>query len=208
MLFDRTRPHAFREYRVAPSDAHQTATEQVNRARVRAARSQDCQAWAVHVAKDATRVIVVEAWRDIRAFQDDADAHETGCALYKWAATGGREPTPVQDTTAGVIVIDIFPVWRPLLRPVSAFNIKNGESFNKHPGCISTTVLRGVTAGSIATYARWRSEADFFDAFEMATKAKVSSTQDINDFAIKKTFGLLKPDYHIYDLVEFQGDAV
>jgi heme-degrading monooxygenase HmoA len=207
MLFDRIRPHAFREYRVVPREADKAAKEQANRARERASRSPNCQAWAVHVAKDATRVMAVEAWRDRDAFRVDADANEPSAVLYSWAATGGREPTPVEDPAAGVIVIDVFSVWKPLVRPVSAFNIKNGQSFNKHPGCVSTTVLRGLDVGSIATYARWRSEADFFDAFEIAAKVKVKSTQDINDFAVKKTFGLLRPDYHTYDLFEFQGEA-
>jgi heme-degrading monooxygenase HmoA len=120
-------------------------------------------------------------------------------------STPGQRPadasTPVDDPGAGVIVIDTFAVWRPLLGPVSSFNIRNGEAFNRSPGCISTTVLRGVGVGSIATYARWRSVADFAAAFSTATGKPAQSADDVNRAAARMTFGFIRPDHHSYELV-------
>jgi heme-degrading monooxygenase HmoA len=167
----------------------------------RAARSSALEAFALHCAHDGTRIVTIEAWRDAAAFHRDHDAADPTAALYAWAATGGRNPTPVDDPGAGVIVIDTFAVWRPLLGPVSSFNIRNGEAFNRSPGCISTTVLRGVGVGSIATYARWRSVADFAAAFSTATGKPAQSADDVNRAAARMTFGFIRPDYHSYELV-------
>ncbi len=208
MLFDRHRPHAFREFRGDPSEIDAIAQAQQSALEERAARCDALESYALHLALDRTRVIAVEAWRDAEAYHRDLDAKNQGTGLYTWAGTGGREPTPVEDDSAGFIVIDIFPVWRPLVRPVSAFNLKNGETFNRQPGCISTTVLRGAGVGSIATYARWRTLEDFFAAFEVSTKKKVASTDDINEAAARMTFGFIRPDYHAYDLIAFKGDAL
>jgi hypothetical protein len=200
-LLDRHRSHAFRVFRVSPERAHFEAQAQQWAATERSARATGLQSWAVHLARNRACVIVVEAWRDAASYHSDADAALPGSNLYQWVGTGGRKPTPVNDGSAGVIVIDVFPIWRALSRPVSLFNVKNGEAFNRHPGCISTTVWRGV--GSIATYARWRSEADFFDAFEDAVGVPVSSTDQVNAAASRKTFGLIRPDYNVHELVSF-----
>jgi len=207
MLLDQVRPHAFREYRVAPEQAETAAQRQRDKVVARSRRAAALEAWAVHLAKDLTRVVVVEAWRDAESFRRDPDAREPGAALYAWAGTGGREPTPVEDAHAGVIVIDIFAVWRPLVRPVSAFNLRNGEAFNRQPGCISTTVLRGVGTGRIATYARWRTIDDFLAAFRAVTGKPVASADDINAAAVSMSFGIVRPDYHAYDLFAFKGDV-
>jgi hypothetical protein len=206
-MFDRHRPHAFRVFRVSPERAQSEVQAQQQAATERSARATGLQGWAVHLARNRTCVIVVEAWRDTAAYRADPDARLPGSHLYQWVGTGGREPTPVNDGSAGLIVIDVFPTWRALSLPVSLFNVKNGEAFNRHPGCISTTVLRGVGAGSIATYARWRSEADFFDAFEDAVGAHVSSTDEVNAAASRKTFGLIRPDYNVHELVAFWEHA-
>lgn len=86
-------------------------------------------------------------------------------ALYAWAGTGGVEPTPVTDPAAGVITIDVFGVWKPLIGPVSWFNLRNGAAFDRQPGCHSPTVLRGLPSGRIATYTHWRTPEDFLSAF-------------------------------------------
>ena len=207
MLFDRERPHAFREIRVTPGRAASVAAAERDAAVRRGARSAACQAWAVHVATDGSRVVAVEAWHDVRAFRRDTDADRSGAALFAWVGTGGLEPTPVSDAKAGAIVIDLFSVWRPLAGPVSAFNVRNGEAFNRQPGCVSTTVLRGLTAGRIATYARWRSEADFLAAFTTIMGTPVGSLGDINRAAARKTLGMIRPDYHAYELFATGGDA-
>lgn len=206
MFFDRQRPHAFREFRTGPGRADLLVERQLRLGEQRAARAPACEAWAVHVARDRTRVIVVEAWRSVADYRRDPDADHADAALYSWAATGGVEPTPIEDDTAGVIVIDIFSVWRPLVGPVSAFNARNGTAFTREPGCISTTVLRGVTAGRIATYARWRSEGDFVAAFAKVTGRSVASTDDVNTAAARLTLGFIRPDYHSYDLVAVGGE--
>lgn len=207
MLFEHAQPHAFRELRVGSDQA--AASTKVALAAVdrRAARSPGLQAWAVHRSAEGGRVVVVERWRDMQAFLADADAGAPGAALYAWAGTGGLSPTPVADPDAGVIVIDLFPVWRPLVRPVAAFNLRNGEAFNREPGCISTTVFRGLTVGGIATYARWRSTADFAAAFARITGKSATTTDDVNAAARRMTRGLIRPDYHAYHLVAIGGDA-
>lgn len=205
-MFERNRPHVFRERRVDPDRAVESARQAARDAEELSARHAALLGYAVHQAHDLTRVITVETW----ASEADARPHVSRgarAAIHEWAGTGGIEPTPVADPSAGVIVIDIFPVWRPLLRPVSAFNLRNGEAFNQQPGCISTTVLRGLNTGSIATYARWRSVEDFLRAFEATTGGKVASTADINAWATRKTFGLIRPDYHSYELVASGGSA-
>ncbi|MGO9134686.1 MAG: hypothetical protein ACLP8A_11670 [Methylovirgula sp.] len=159
----------------------------------------------VHVAQDRTRVMIVEAWRDALAYRADPDARAPGSALCAWVATGGAEPTPVDDLGAGVIVIDLFAVWRPLVGPISKFTVRNGEAFNREPGCISTTVLRGIGNGSIATYARWRSAEAFASAFAEITGRAARTPDDVNVAAAKMTLGLIRPDYHAYDLVVFKG---
>jgi heme-degrading monooxygenase HmoA len=206
MFFDRTVPHVFREYPIAPIDMAATVHRQKQAAENRVSRTDALRAYAIHASHDQTRVIVVEAWRDSASYRNDLDATEPAARLYTWAGTGGVEPTPVDDPGAGIIVIDIFPLWRPLVYPVSLFNLKNGETFNRQPGCISTTVLRGCGVGSIATYARWRTLDDFYAAFEVSTKKAVSRTDDINAAAAKMTFGVVRPDYHSYELVEYRGE--
>jgi hypothetical protein len=206
MLFNRQSPHVFREYALSSQDMAATLRKQQESAKKRAGRTDALQAYAIHAAHDKSRVIVVEAWRDVASFRSDPDASEPTARLYSWAGTGGVEPTPVEDANAGVIVIDIFSLWRPLVYPVSWFNLKNGETFNRQPGCISTTVLRGSGVGSIATYARWRTLEDFFAAFEVSTKKPVASTDDINAAAAKMTFGVVRPDYHAYDLIAYEGE--
>lgn len=204
MLFDSRRPHVFREELVTPSNATMAAARTQDRATERISRYGACEELAVHLAKDKTRIVTVEAWRDLASLRKDADLAASGTASYVRAATDGVDPTPVNDPNSGVIVIDMFAVWRPLLWPVSVFNIRNGKAFNAHPGCISTTVLRGIGIGAIATYARWRSIADFLDAFALQTGHSVDSTDDINTAAARMTLGLIKPSYHAYDLISFQ----
>jgi heme-degrading monooxygenase HmoA len=206
MLFNRQSPHAFREYHIAPQDMAATLDRQKQAAENRMAQAKALQSYAIHASHDQTRVIVVEAWRDAPSYRNDPDAKEPTSRLYTWAGTGGIESTPVDDPAAGIIVIDIVPLWRPLVYPVSLFTLKNGEEFNRQPGCISTTVLRGSEIGSIATYARWRTLEDFFAAFEVSTKKAVASTDDINAAAAKMTFGVIRPDYHAYELIEFKGE--
>lgn len=207
MLLDPSRPHAFREVRTDPARADAAAEAACDDIRSRVRRASGLAAWAVHLAHDRTRVVTVEAWHDAAGYRADADARMPGAALYKRVGTGGIDPTPVTDPAAGVIVIDIFPVWRPLVRPVSKFNLRNGEAFNRQPGCVSTTVLRGITRGRIATYARWRTVTDFLTAFEATTGGRVAGTNDINAWAARKTFGLIRPDYHSYDLIDCGGNA-
>ncbi|TFL16564.1 hypothetical protein [Jannaschia formosa] len=206
MLFDRHRPHAFRERRVEPAAAQAVAAAEEAAVLRRATRAPGLRAWAVHLAHDRMRVVTVEAWNSADAFRQDPDAREPGVGLFAWVATGGRKPTPVDDPEAGVIVIDTFPVWRPLVRPVSLFNARNGEGFNRQPGCVSTTVMRGLGVGRIATYARWRTVADFTAAFTATTGHPVDSTDAINEAAARMTAGLIRTDYHAYDLVAFQGE--
>lgn len=206
MLFDRTRPHAFREWRVSPALAQEAAQRALARVERRVARGGGIQAYAVHLAHDRTRVITVEAWAAEADFRRDPDADDTGTGLYRWKATGGAEPTPVDGAGAGVIIIDLFRVWRPVAGPVLAFNIRNGEAFNREPGCLSTTVLRGIGAGAIATYARWRSVEDFAAAFSKLSGRQAADADGVNRQAARMTFGLIRPDYHSYDLVAFSGD--
>jgi len=204
MLMDRRTLKIFREYRVEPSQALSTANEQRDRAHERSSRSAKLKGWAVHLAHDRTRIVVAEAWQETLNTRSEGELDEHA-VLYEWAGTGGVEPTPVDDDSAGLIVIDIFAVWSALIGPVSAFNLKNGKAFNSHPGCVSTTVLRGRTRGRIATYARWRSIKDFLDAFQASAGGAVRSLEDINTFAARKTFGLIRPDYHSYDLYAAGG---
>jgi hypothetical protein len=123
-------------------------------------------------------------------------------ALYRRTATNGVDPTPVTDPTAGVILIDSFRVWRPLVRPVSAVTVRNGRAFQRAPGCFSTTVRRSTTSGRIATYARWRTTEDFLAAFTAVQGVAVDSTDDVNRAAAAMTRGPLRTDYHTYELVD------
>lgn len=204
MLFDRNRPHAFRVLATNPARVGETVAATERTLKARADRCDALQAYALHRAHDDMRIVAVEAWRDEAAYRAHPDAQDKHAMLYTWAATGGREPTPVDDAGAGVIVIDTFQVWRPLLGPVSRFNIRNGEAFNRAPGCISTTVLRGLGVGSIATYARWRSVEDFAAAFSQSTGKLARTTDDINRTAARMTLGLIHPDYHSYELIAFE----
>lgn len=204
MLFDRRRPHVFRALRVSPSEAEAISRAEVAAAEARAARGGP-EAFAVHLAHDRTRVVTVEAWASAADARHFPATPGGSAALYEWAATGGLEPTPVADDSAGVIVIDLFRIWRPLVRPVAAFTIRNGEALNQQPGCISTTVLRGT--GRIATYARWRSVEGFVAAFSAVTGRKASTADDVNRAATSMTFGMIRPDYHSYELVAFSGGA-
>lgn len=206
MLFDRRRPHVFRERRVTPGEAEVISRAEVAAAEQRAARGGP-EAFAVHLAHDRTRVVTVEAWRSADDCRHAPDTPDGSVAVYEWAATGGLEPTPVADDSAGVIIVDLFRVWRPLIRPVAAFNIRNGEAFNRQPGCISTTVLRSSATGGIATYARWRSVGDFAAAFSALTGRKARTADDVNRAAASMTLGLIRPDYHSYELVAVSGDA-
>jgi quinol monooxygenase YgiN len=207
MLFDRIRPHAFREVHVTAATASFEAQRQRDALMARAARKSGLENWALHLSIDKQRIIIVEAWRNTAAYWADPDASQRHSVLYTWAGTGGIEPTPVNDPNAGVIIIDIVRVWRPLLRPVTAITLRNGEAFNREPGCISTIVLRGKNAGRLATYARWRSESDFFAAFTKQTGKPVASCGNINAAAARMTFGFIKPDYHAYELVSCDGDV-
>lgn len=174
-------------------------------ARTRADRHNGLEAFAVHLSHDKLRVMTVEAWRNTAAYRAEAEADEPEAAVFEWAATGGIDPSPVDDGDAGVIIIDLFQIWRPLLRPVSAFNIRNGEAFNREPGCLSTTVLRGIGTGAIATYARWSSPAAFAAAFSKITGRRAVDPDGVNRAAARMTFGLIRPDYHAYDLIAYQG---
>jgi hypothetical protein len=198
MLLDKKRPHVFRQIATSPNTAASEIERQRDQMDERQARHAACEAYAIHLAKDATNIVTIEAWQDARFYHPQPGSNEV---LYTRAGTGGLDPTPVDDVNSGIIVIDIFRVWRPIIRPVSWFNLRNGRTFNAQPGCTSTTVLRGLTAGSIATYARWRTEADFFAAFKVSTGTAVASMNDINSFAAKITRGLIRPDYRAYDLV-------
>jgi heme-degrading monooxygenase HmoA len=149
----------------------------------------------------------VEAWADEAAFRSDPDAAEPGAGLYTWKATGGVEPTPVDDLDGAVIIIDLFRIWRPVVGPVSAFNIRNSEAFNRQPGCISTTVFRGIGTGAIATYARWRSVEDFAAAFSKLTNRRAADTDGVNYEAKRMTFGMIRPDYHSYELITLSADV-
>lgn len=207
MLLTPDRPQVFREYRVTSDQAEPVAKAVVASTRTLHERGVGCQEWAVHLSHDRLRVVTVEAWRDAAAyhrFGHDADLphHTPDTALYEVAGTSGADPTPVGNPSIGVTVIDIFRVWRPLIRPVSAFNLRNGSAFTRRPGCVSTTVLRGRTAGRIATYARWRSTEDVLAAFTATQGAAVDSTDAVNAAIARTTRGLVRTDYHAYDLVD------
>ncbi|MGL5929239.1 MAG: antibiotic biosynthesis monooxygenase family protein [Dermatophilaceae bacterium] len=206
--------HAFRQYDTDPSRAERLAARAAEAARHQSA-SDGCLSWTVHLAHDRTRVVTVEAWRDLASFRDGAltgpqsvvDGVRPDVALYRHAGTGGVDPTPVGDPASGVTVIDVFRVWRPLIRPVSAFNLRNGEAFNRDPGCVSTSVLRGITAGRIATYARWRSTEDFLRVFSATQGHPVQSTDEVNATAARISRGLVRTDYHAYDVVSTHEGA-
>lgn len=207
MLFSRSSPHVFREYRVDPARADGDAAGAVDTARALVAAGVGCTAWAVHVSHDRLRVVTVEAWSDERAVRahvhrGDLPGRRPTTGIYRRRATGGLDPTPVTDPDAGVIVIDCFRVPRPLVRPVSAFTVRNGRAFSASPGCVSTTVLRSTGSGRIATYARWRTADDFLAAFTATQGTAVSGTDDINDAAAAMTRGLLRTDYHTYSLLD------
>ena len=210
MLLDRHRPHVFRERRFAPDDAEAVAAAEVRRVRERASAYRGLISYAVHRAQDRTSVVTVEAWTDkdaVRSIRAGAEDAGTSEGVYAWVGTGGREPTPVDDSDAGAIVIDLFSVWRPLVRPVSAFNVRNGRAFNEQPGCISTSVFRDTATGRIATYARWRTVEDFTAAFAKVTGRPAATPQDVNRAAARMTFGMIRPDYRAHDLIAFSGDA-
>ena len=205
MLLNRKRLHIFHQYDVSPANADEVAALAGDST---LATRMGCEDWAVHRSRDGKRVVRVEAWSgDWRAAMISEPDHAAAMATrterhaYRWKATGGVVPTPVDDLAAGVIVIDIVPVPRLVLTPVTAFTISNGKKFNREPGCISTTVLKGVGVGRIATYARWRTEKDFANAFQATTGKPACNADDINAAAAKMTFGVIRPDYHIYDLV-------
>ncbi|HSK58837.1 MAG TPA: antibiotic biosynthesis monooxygenase [Actinomycetospora sp.] len=212
MLLTEERPQAFREYRVDPEEAGAVGTAAVAAARTLHARAVGCTGWAVHVSHDRLRVVTVEAWRDAESYRRaGALGHPAGrrptSALYRHVATDGVTPTPVGDPTAGVIVIDCFRVGRSLVRPVSAFNVRNGRAFNRSPGCVSTTVLRSTAAGRVATSARWTRTEDFLAAFAAARGTSVAGTEEINRATAALTRGLVRTDYHTYELLDVdEGD--
>ena len=80
----------------------------------------------------------------------------------------------------------------------------DGKAFNAHPGCINTTVLRGIGVGKIATNALWDSVEDFTQAFSTQTGRPVATTDDINDEAARMTRGLIRTDYHTYELFSYR----
>jgi len=198
------RPHAFRQYDLTdPATTTQVAMAATTAAHDLHARDVGLQAWAVHRSLDGLRVVTVERWQDRACFQRSGTAGDLShlrpdTALYGWAGTDGASPTPVGDPVHGVTTIDVFRIRRALIRPVSAFNLRNGRTFNQQPGCVSTTVLRGMGVGRIATYARWRTAEDFYTAFSILNGTEVSSTDDINTWAARRTRGLIRTDYHIY----------
>ncbi len=210
MLLTGERPQALRTYRTEPRDADRVAREAVAAARAVRDREVGCEGWAVHLSHDRLRVVTVEAWRDAAAFRaagtlGDVAARRPDTVLYRRAGTGGADPTPVGDPGLGVTVIDVFPVRRPLVGPVSAFTLRNGAAFGRQPGCVGTTVLRGLSAGRIATYARWRTTGDFLAAFTAVQGTAVDSTAAVDAATARLSRGLLRTDYHVYDLVD--GDA-
>lgn len=206
MLLTADRPQVFREYRVHPRDADRVAKDAVEAARALRERGGGCEAWAVHLSHDRLRVVAIEAWRSSAAYLRAGLAGDLqpvagvaqDAALYQRAGTTGVDPTPVADPSLGVVVIDVVRLWRPLVRPVSGVNLRNGRAFAQQPGCISTTVLRAQSAGRIATYARWRSTQEFLAAFSTTTGTPVDSTAA----AARMTRGLVKTDYHAYDLLD------
>ncbi|MGF1662860.1 MAG: antibiotic biosynthesis monooxygenase family protein [Kineosporiaceae bacterium] len=217
MLLAHARPHVVRQYETLPDAAPGVATAAVGHARDLQDRDVGCLAWAVHLSHDGRRVVTVETWKDEATFRrasrsaasDRSTPSPTDVQLYRWVGGDGVQPTPVTDPAAGVVVIDVFRVWRPLLRPVSAFNLRNGRDFGRQPGCVSTTVMRSVTAGRIATYARWRTVEDFLAAFSTLTGRPVASTDDVNEAAARMTRGFLRTDYHAHDLVDaWEGATV
>lgn len=199
MEFDRSAVHVFREKRTSPATAVGVSAREIGRAQARAGRSASLRAYRVHRSLDAQRVITVETWSDRASFHADADAREPGAAAYRWLATDGVTDGKRDE---GVIVIDLFAVFRPIAPLVAAFNIRNGRSFNQAPGCLGTTVLRGIGSGRIATYARWRSVGDFAAAFSEVTGRAVTDTDGVNAAAARMTFGLIRTDYHAHDLIE------
>ncbi len=168
---------------------------------------------ALYAARDKTRLISIQGWSTEAAAKEqvassiqtvhDSTYHSQG--IYKVAHVGGSKPQALGTQAAGTVILDMFSIWWPLVWPVSKFNIRNGRQFNDHPGCVCTVVLTG--RGRISTYAVWRTTEDFLDAFHRATGHAVKSTQDINDYAAKLTRGLMRPDYHVYDLVELKESA-
>jgi hypothetical protein len=199
MFFNADDPHIFRVAEV-------TATAAAAMAKAHDAHAQSLMrrgglaAYVVHLAQDRTRVVTIEAWRSLAQARQAASPDGTFSAVYRMAASSGQAAIPLIDASQGVVVIDTFSVWRPLLRPVSAFNVRNGRAFNQSPGCVGTTVLTGVDKGTIATYAHWRSVDDFLQAFSRQTGRAAQSTDDVNRAVSKMTFGLLHTDYHSYDL--------
>lgn len=206
MLFDAHRPVSFREVRTRPDRIGEVVASERSAVEDCANRNAGLAGWALHRSLDGQRVVLVEAWEDEGLFSEDHDARRDA-GLYRLAGSGGLVPTPVGDNAEGVIIIDLFSVWRPLLRPIAAFNLKNGEAFNREPGCISTSVFRGVTTAGIATYARWRTVEDFTAAFARQTGRSATSIDDVNRAAALMTLGLIRPDYHAYELVASGGDA-
>ena len=214
MLLAHAGPHAVRQYEVSPDAATAVVAHAVRQARDLQDHDIGCLSWAVHLSTDRRRVVTMETWQDESSFRPSGTpatpvGPQPDVQLYRWVGGDGVQPTPVTDPTAGVVVIDVFRVWRPLLRPVSAFNLRNGRDFARQPGSVSTSVLRSVTAGRIATYARWRTVEDFLAAFTTLTGRPVESTDDVNEAAARMTRGLLRTDYHAHDLVEaWEGAGV
>lgn len=207
MLFNPSREHVIRQYDVTPHHAAEVTDRAVAAARWLHERDIGCEAWAVHRSPDGLRVLTVEAWSSTQAYRHAGrlgtlEQPASDVSRYTCAGTGGVSPAPVEDSTAGVVVIDVFRVPRPLLRPATAFTLRNGRGFDQQPGCLSTTVLCGITAGRIATYARWRTVEDFLVAFETMSGTAVDSTDAVNRFAARRTLGLVRTDYHVYDLVD------
>ncbi|MGL5811652.1 MAG: hypothetical protein ACRCYQ_17055 [Nocardioides sp.] len=196
------------EYRTSPDQADAVADQAISVASETSTEARGCTGWAVHGAHDGRRVVVFESWSAERAYRAvERRATIAGRAVtsdvYRRVgpATHSLLPTVSPETDPAVVVIDCFEVWRPLAWPVSAFTRRNGRAFDRSLGCLGTSVLRGTSSGRIATHARWRRLEDFCTAFTTVQGTAVSSTDDINRVAATMTRGLLRPDYHAYDVV-------
>ncbi len=177
-------------------------------ARDRRSRHPHLLGWTVHLAVDGMRVVTTEIWGDAdaaaAALRTPKGTPEAGrdARRYRYVAStgaaidlGGGEGGP------GVLIIDRIPVPRPLTRPIAAFTARNGRAFADSAGCLGTAVLRSRPGGRIATYARWQSEQHFLDAFSATQGTPVSSLAEIDATTARMTRGLIRTDYHRYELV-------
>lgn len=211
-------------FNVDAADQHSTVEAVIEAANLSAKQS-GCTGVAVHRSLDGVRVLSFSQWEteahiknalqnvQIRKQHEQsrriAGKSETG--LYTVIHTDNPEiqgGTAISTEYKGAVVIDVLAFPRLLRVVVEWFTLSNGRQFALQPGHRSASVMRGREGGRIATYARWESESAFFDAFGKVAGTSVTSMKELNDAASRKTFGLIRPDYHAYEVVMIvQGTA-